>query len=104
MTCDYDFVEGDTSRPLENPFIDENGAAVDLTGKTVNLRWLDKDGVLQSKQMTVSDPLTGIASYKWAANELYPPSMDLEFEVVNPDATRMYSDCKLTVKVRGKLG
>lgn len=104
MTEVYDFSEGDTARLLEIPIIDENGAAVDLTGKTVTLRWLDKTGALQKKAMTVGNPVSGIATYTWLTDELYAPSMELDIELKNQDATVMYSIYKIPITVREKLG
>lgn len=81
----YDFVSGDTGSKLRVTIIDsETSVAINLTGATVSLKWMDQGGVLKTKTMSLVAPYTnGIAEYQFAAGELFAPKMRFEVSVVD---------------------
>lgn len=80
---DYQLVAGDTGSLLRVTCTnDDDGAAIDLTGATVALRWKDAAGTLVSRTMSAVAPATqGIAEYQFAATELIAPTMSFEVQI-----------------------
>lgn len=62
----------------------QNSLHLHRTGASVSLKWENDTGAVVSAAMTVSAPLTGVATYQFTASQLYSPSMS--FEVVITDA------------------
>jgi hypothetical protein len=81
----YDFVSGDTGSKLKVTVKDAaSGAAVNLTGMTVRLKWYDPDGALVTKTMTNDpNPALGVSEYQFDAGELYAGTMKFEVEVTD---------------------
>lgn len=80
-----DLVVSDTGSKLQVTCSDnETLAVINLTGATVSLRWVDPAGVLQTKAMTVTNAVGGIAEYLFAAGEIAYPKM--KFEVIITDS------------------
>lgn len=80
-----DLVVLDTGSKIQVTCTDnETAAVIDLTGATVSLRWVDPDGALQTKAMTVTNAAGGIAEYLFLAGEIAYPKM--RFEVIITDS------------------
>ena len=78
------FVSGDTGSKLEVTCINnDTGLLIDLTGSTVALKWLDAADTLQTKTMTVTDDVGGVAEYAFLANELISKQMKFEVEITD---------------------
>lgn len=79
-----EFVSSDTGSTLRITCKDNRtGTAIDLTGSTVSLRWLGAGGVLVSRTMTIVTALSGIAEYKFVANELIPGIVNFEVQILD---------------------
>lgn len=76
----YDLVTGDTLTMLRIAVNDASGIAFDLAGMTAKFRWLDKNGLPVERAASVS---TNVASYQFAAGEIFAPQMRIELEVTN---------------------
>lgn len=88
MTHQANLVSGDTGSTLRVTCRNKSdNSLLDLTNKTVNLKWIASDGVtLVTREMTVVVPATnGVAEYRFQSNDLYAHSMAFEVEVI--DAT-----------------
>jgi len=78
------FVSGDTGSVLEVTCKDDDaGTVIDLTGATVELQWDDAAGALQSKTMTVTDAVNGVAEYQFLADELIATQMKFEVKITD---------------------
>ena len=78
------FVSGDTGSKLEETCLDnDTGLAIDLTGSTVALKWIDKSEALQTKSMTITDAINGVVEYLFLADELFAPQMKFEVEITD---------------------
>ena len=81
-TLDYNLVAGDTNTALiVTCKRADTGAAIDLTGATVTLKWRIDGGTLATKTMTITDAANGIASYTFGTSELAAGLMVAEVEV-----------------------
>lgn len=79
---DYDFVEDDTNSKLKVTCTrDDTGAAINLTGATVTLKYKINAGTLATKTMSVEDTTGGVASYTFTSDELAPGIMVAEVQV-----------------------
>jgi len=78
----YDLTAGDAGSILRVTCKDqETDALIDLTGKTVKLRYKLNGGTLQVKTMTVASPNTdGIAEYQFAPADI-PVAGTIEFDI-----------------------
>ncbi len=86
------FVSGDTGSKLEVTCKDDDtGVVIDLTGSTVKLKWDDAAGVLQTKTMTITDAVNGIAEYQFLASELFPRQMKFEVEITDAAAKVLHN-------------
>lgn len=78
------FVSGDTGSKLEVTCKDDDtGAVIDLTGSTVKLKWNNKAGILQTKTMTITDDVGGVAEYQFLTDELTAKQMKFEVEITD---------------------
>ncbi len=78
------FVSGDTGSKLEVTCKDDDtGAVIILTGATVKLKWLDVADALQTKTMTITDAVNGVADYQFLADELFGTQMKFEVEITD---------------------
>lgn len=81
-TLDYSLVAGDTNTALTVTCKRaDTGAAINLAGATVSLKWRVDGGTLVTKTMTVTDEANGVASYTFGAGELTAGLMVAEVEV-----------------------
>lgn len=99
-----DLVAGDTASTLEVTCADDSGAAIDLTGCAVNIRWIDDVGVVQTKPMTVSDATAGICTYQFDVDELFAPGMSFEVEITDIGGKKLSNVDLISVTVREQLG
>lgn len=99
-----DFVAGDTASTLRVKCVDDSGTAIDLTGCTVNIRWKNDIGVVQTKPMTVSDAAAGICTYQFDVDELFAPGMSFEAEVTDSSGKKLSNVDLISVTVREQLG
>ena len=100
-----DFVSGDTGSKLRLTITDkDSGAAINLTGATVTLRWKNSSGTLVSRTMTVVTAASGICEYQFAAGELFAPKMRLEAEVVDSGGKIVTGLDLIELAVREQLG
>lgn len=99
-----DFVAGDTASSLAVTCVDNSGAAVDLTGCTVTIRWKDEIGETQTKTMTVSDATAGICTYQFGEDELFSPGMSFEVEITDIGGKKLSNVDLISVTVREQLG
>ena len=99
-----DLVTGDTGSKLVTTCKDGSGAAIDLTGATVMLHWEGEDGVLETRTMQIENLLGGVATYTFAAGEIFAPKM--VFEVQITDSGGKITTCvdKITLTVREQIG
>lgn len=99
-------VTGDTASVIRVALTDQTTRApLNLTGSTVRLHWIrQSDLVLQVRVMTVTDPLTGVATYNFAAGEIEAPSMEFEVEITNSSSKILTSTKTFKAKVREQLG
>lgn len=77
----YELTAGDTGSRLQVTIKDSrDGEPVDLSGKTVELRYAINGGALQTKTMTVLDQLAnkGKAEYQFAALDLQAGNLRAE--------------------------
>lgn len=80
-----ELVVADTGSKLQVTCSDNDTLSViNLTGATVTLRWVDANGVLQTKTMTVTNAVGGVAEYLFLAGEIAYPKM--KFEVIITDS------------------
>ncbi len=78
------FVSGDTGSKLEVTCKDDDtGVVIDLTGSTVKLKWLDAADALQTKTMTITDAVNGIAEYQFLAADLTGTQLKFEVEITD---------------------
>lgn len=89
MSSSYDAVEGDTGTTLRFIITGKStNNVIDLTGDTVTLKWVGADGLCIERIMTIDDAAAGVVSYKFLADELYPPRMTFDVKVT--DALGMF--------------
>lgn len=78
------FVSGDTGSKLEVTCKDDDtGVVINLTGATVRLKWLDAAEALQTKTMTITDAVNGVADYQFLADDLFGLQMKFEVEITD---------------------
>lgn len=89
---------------LEVECADNSGAPIDLTGCTVNIRWKDEVGTVQTNAMTVSDAAAGICTYQFGEDELFSPGMSFEVEITDSSSKKLSNADLISVTVREQLG
>ena len=99
-----DFVAKDTASTLRVGCVDDSKTAIDLTGCTVNLRWKDEVGDVQTQAMTVSDAAAGVCTYQFGDGELFSPGMSFEVEIVDISGKKLSNVDLISVTVREQLG
>lgn len=99
-----DFVAGDTASSLAVTCVDDTGAPIDLSGCTVNIRWKDEVGTVQTKAMTVSNAAAGECTYQFGDNELFAPGMSFEAEITDGSNKKLSNVDLISVTVREQLG
>ncbi len=76
-------VKNDTGRKLQLTLQDD-GAAVNLTGATVNLHYRIAGGTVKTAAMTLTDAVNGVAEYQFATGDLdVAGSLDYEVQVTD---------------------
>jgi hypothetical protein len=98
-----DFVSNDTGSTLLVTCADDAGAAINLAGCTVKLRWQEEAGTIAEATMTVVDAAAGTVSYKFLADELYAPAMAFEVKITDADSFVLKNINLITVTVRDDL-
>ena len=97
----YSFVSGDTGSVLRVTCTnDSDDSAINLTGSTLSLRWLNSSGVLVTQAMTIVTAASGIAQYQFGASELYAPSMSFEIRITDSSANVIRNLSPIEVNVR----
>lgn len=100
----YSFVAGDTGSVLRVTCTnDSDDTAINLTGATVALRWLNSAGTLVSQNMTIVTAASGIAQYQFTASELFAPSMSFEVRITDASSNVIRSLNLIDVNVRAAL-
>ncbi len=100
----YDFVENDTGGKLRVTCKSAQGAAIDLTGATITLKWRKADGQLETKPMsTVGAASGGIAEYQFAAAELFAPVMRCAVMITDASGYELSSLDHINLKIRKRL-
>lgn len=100
----YQFVAGDTGSKLEVTCKnDADNTAINLTGATVKLKWKDAGGALQTKTMTITGAVAGVAEYQFLTGELFAGTVDYEVEITDADGKIIRSLDLLREKVRAVL-
>jgi hypothetical protein len=103
----YDFVEGDNSG-YTGTCVDQDGAAINLTGKTVKAFWVFDDGTTHSAQVTVSDAVNGTITYTFTTSDLKKQlqagTMKLEVEITTTATGAVLTTMtEYTYRVRARL-
>lgn len=76
-------VKNDTGRKLQLTLQDD-GAAVNLTGATANLHYRIAGGTVKTVAMTLTDAVNGVAEYQFATGDLdVAGSLDYEVQVTD---------------------
>ena len=79
-----DMVAGDTGTVLRvNCERKSDGTPINLNGASVDLHWLDANGVLATRSMSIIDAPNGVVAYQFQADELYPHLMSFEVEITD---------------------
>lgn len=99
----YDLVTGDTGSRLVVTCKDKDGTAIDLTGATVRLQWEGENGVAVIQTMTINDAANGVASYQFAAGQIFAPRMVFEVEITDPLGNVVTSTEVITLTVREEI-
>lgn len=101
----YDLVAGDSGSKIRSRCRDNQTKAVlDLTGKTVHLRYKLNDGALVIKTMTVLDPGTlGEAEYQFGVSDLSAGVLQGEIQIQPGAADQLTSLLPFSRKVRAAL-
>ena len=102
--ANYSFVAGDTGSVLRVTCTnDSDDSAIDLTGCTVVLKWRNASGVLTSQTMTIVTAASGICEYRFAAGELFAPSMAFEVQITDASSRVIRSLSLIETSVRAAL-
>ena len=101
----YDLVAGDPGSKLVVPCKDnQTQGVIDLTGKTVQIRYKIDAGALQIKTMTVQAPGTdGKAEYQFGVGDLTPGTMEAEVRLQNGLSDQITSVSTMRLSVRAAL-
>lgn len=100
----YDMVAGDTGTVLNVTCKDKATALiVDLTGCSVNLRWVNKTSAVTSVAMTIVSAVAGTCKYQFTTDQLYDPAMTFEVKVVDALGKVVTSLDPIIVSVRKAL-
>ena len=82
MRSYYQFVEADTGSALQVTCIDEQTLLpINLTGKTVHIRFKIDSGTLASNAMTIINAASGTAQYTFVAGELLPGILNVSIQI-----------------------
>ena len=99
-----DFVSNDTGSILQITCVDSTGVAINLTGATVRLRWIDTTNTVQTKTMTIVTAASGICQYQFATGELVPGRMQFEIEIEDSSGYKTTNPTLTEVTVREEIG
>lgn len=99
-----DLVTGDTGSTLTVTCKDGAGAVINLTGATVELHWEGASGTVESRNMTVSAPATGVAAYTFSAGEIFAPAMAFEVEITDSAGKVVTCTEKIELTAREEIG
>lgn len=104
MANRFHFVQADNKVRLQVTCTDSAGAAINLSGASVNLRWRKKsDGLVENRAMTIDNAASGVVSYLFLTGELVPPTMEYEVTVTKADGTVISSLDTEVLGIRTRL-
>lgn len=100
----HDFVEHDTTPALVLQCLDQDGAAIDLTGCTVAMHYSLKGSPWRERAVTVTVAATGMISYTWLADDLDAAgTAELRFIITTTATGKIRSSAQtLTISVLGR--
>ena len=67
------YVVGEKPIPLQYTFLDNSGAAIDISGYTAKFVLHEQLGVVQTFNATIPTPTGGVAQYTWVGTEFPTP-------------------------------
>lgn len=97
------FVAGEKPDPLTYTFLDDNGAAINLTGFTAKLNIREKWGSAVQYNATVSAPESGKVTYAWTGAE-FPTAGRYYVEMWVGNNTLRYDSLLIEITVRAPVG
>ena len=101
----YSFVADDDASTYRLTCRDnDTNAVLDLTNSTVELRWTDADGNVQTRNMTIENAAGGIVSYQFLEGELFAGVMGFEVAVLDAAGDELTSLDVLLERVRNPIG
>lgn len=105
MKTIYQFVENDTGSALQVECVDnETGNPINLTDKTVWIRFKINSGSLASATMTVINAASGTAQYQFGAGELVAGTLYVSVRIVdNLDSTYVTQLDPFSYRVRSEF-
>lgn len=99
-----DLVAGDTGSTLVITCKDKDSkAAINLNGKTVRVKFRLNGGILQTKEMAVTDAAGGVAEYQFAAGELVKGTLRGEVEITDSGGLVLTQVEPFALSVRNKI-
>lgn len=111
-----DFVAGDTASKLSVTCLNKStGAAIDLTGATVLIRWQSALALVE-RPMVVTNAVGGVAEYSFGAGELeysgpvsivegvQVSAMKFEVEITDANGKKLTNLRTIDVWLRNQLG
>jgi len=100
-----DLVTGDTGSIIQVACTDSRTSdAINLTGATVRLKWIDNSNIVVTKTMTVVSVTAGTAKYQFLAGEIIYPKMTFEIEITDAWGAIITNLKPFELSVRAQLG
>lgn len=100
---DDQLVVGDKASKIRVTCKDSAGQIIDLSGKSAKLRYKIDGGTLQSRDMTVTAPLAGLAEYQVGATDVTPGLLVGEVRLNEGLADQLTSSHVFAIAVRAPL-
>lgn len=101
----YDLVAGDRGSKLIVTCRDRSSnSAINLSGKTVELRYQLNGGTVQTRTMTVTDGPAGKAEYQFTASDLAAGTLTGEIRISPGQTDQLTSVTPFYLAVRAALG
>ncbi len=97
------FVAGEKPSPLVYTFLDDGGAAINLTGFTAKLNVRERWGLAVQYNATVSQPEAGKVTYTWTGAE-FPTAGRYTAEIWAGNGTLRYDSILIEFTVRAPVG
>ncbi len=99
----YDLVAGDRSKLVATCLDRATSAPLNLSGKTLELRYRIDNGALQTKPMTITDAANGKAEYQFAAADLTAGTLTGEIRIQPGLSDQVTSLAPFHLSVRAPL-